>query len=512
MKKKPLKPPPDIRRQLLRPVPILFTLILLLAGVLRFWDLGGKSFWVDEVIEAEVVGTGFRACVHYAWQDVTPPLHYLLNVIPYKIWPNEFGLRFMTALAGIGGVALIFFVLKNWTSTYAALAGMFLLAVNQEHIHHSQDARMYAWMILFSLFATWAIDRVVQGCRRNEPAMRMVFYTFLFVLATLLNVYNSYFAFFLLAAHLPWAAFIIVRTTPRGLRLAALLWPAMALCVILAAYVPWMPALLQLVKKEVTHSTASGLSQMVEVAQAALLAWGGRGWFLGLPAFLAGLVCMIRKDWPRAALILIAMAIPEFYLMNARTEHFFDTRYILFLLPLGIITIAYAFEALEQRLSSCRLRIAGIVCLLLVLSVPAILGLPGYYRAEKQNWRDAAAFVIKNLQPNDLIVTGINAADAAVVHYFWRSGFSVEVSPKGGEYRVTRGSTVAWIVGHVRQPVVLDTQAKKYKMIWYVGAHLNDARSQPVLEWFREKATPAWQTPSLTDWGVIEIYRYPKEN
>ena len=63
---------------------ILGLAVLLFAGVVtRGLSLGEKSFWVDEVITAEVSRNGFVHAVNYARGDVTPPLTYL--------WRNRLG-------------------------------------------------------------------------------------------------------------------------------------------------------------------------------------------------------------------------------------------------------------------------------------------------------------------------------------------------------------------------------------------------------------------------------------
>ncbi len=504
-----------------QPVTVLFILILLLSAGMRLWDLGGKSYWVDEIFEAEVVAGGFARCVQYARGDVTPPLHYLLNVIPYHLSPNEFGLRIMSVLAGIGGVAAFFFLLRRWMSPAAALAGMFFLAINREHLHHSQDSRMYAWMVLFSILATWALDRMVEGCCRPSGDRKslvnkgifnrqMLIHTVLFILFTLLNVYNSYFAFFLLAAHLLWACGVILLVNIDRKRFDNLIWPALALVAILLFYLPWFPTLLKLVSGEVTTSTESAFSRWWTITQGAATTWGSGGWPFLLLAFAVGIIFMILRDKRHATLILSAILVPMIYILAAQSKHFFDTRYILFLLPLGLAVAAYAIDVLWQVTKPLNIHVWVLCALPFIYTATCINGLREYYLTEKMAWRSAADYMTQNLQNNDLIITGINAGDASLVHYLARKGFNIEMDPHTGIYRLTRPGLVTWVVGRVRQKEAVEAFTKKYPKVWYVGAYLQDPRAQPVYQWFQEKATPGIRFSALTEWGVIEIYRYPK--
>jgi uncharacterized membrane protein len=80
---------------------LLMLILLILAGAgLRFYSLGGKSMWDDEVITVEISAKDFT----HIWQDLSwrqnsPPLHYLLVHFFLYFGLNEFWARFPSAVS-----------------------------------------------------------------------------------------------------------------------------------------------------------------------------------------------------------------------------------------------------------------------------------------------------------------------------------------------------------------------------------------------------------------------------
>jgi len=113
-----------------------------LAAVLRLYDLGGQSFWTDEAISLETAGWSWSTLVQYFKVDPHPPLFYLIvRSFSFLGAAQEWSLRLISVLAGIGAVCCLVWLLHRHFGDIAALVGGLLVAVNPLHIWVSQELR-----------------------------------------------------------------------------------------------------------------------------------------------------------------------------------------------------------------------------------------------------------------------------------------------------------------------------------------------------------------------------------
>lgn len=111
--------------------------ITVIGGYLRFYNLGLNPLWHDEAFFAVMVRNGI-------WRQ-----EYIPQFIAYLFNPTtEFGLRFMSALAGTLSIPAMYLVLKKYK-----LAGAALIAFCPLFIFWSQLARPYALAGLFMILA-----------------------------------------------------------------------------------------------------------------------------------------------------------------------------------------------------------------------------------------------------------------------------------------------------------------------------------------------------------------------
>ena len=129
--------------------------VALLALALRVHRLGGRSLWFDEAFTVFITrrpwGEGWSALVV---DGVHPPLYYWLQKAAQGLLgESEFALRFPSALAGVLAVLLIRRLGSRWAGAQAGRWAAWLMALSPFHVWYSQEARMYAWLTLFSLGA-----------------------------------------------------------------------------------------------------------------------------------------------------------------------------------------------------------------------------------------------------------------------------------------------------------------------------------------------------------------------
>jgi uncharacterized membrane protein len=172
----------------------LLALIVIFAGILRFFSLSALGFWTDEfctlsaangwglqldhlplnqIIPPRPVCTRLRDAKPFAQipsamahQDAHPPLYFLL----VRVWEQIFGdsesaVRSLNVIFSLLVIVLLYFVARDSVGSTAALTACLLMAVATPQIQQSQEARNYMPVLAFSLLAAMAIDRM-----RRSPA------------------------------------------------------------------------------------------------------------------------------------------------------------------------------------------------------------------------------------------------------------------------------------------------------------------------------------------------------
>jgi mannosyltransferase len=177
------------------------------AALLRFGTLGVQSYHHDEVVTASrILGGSFgRAMSAVGSSESAPPLYYALAWFWTQLTgTGEFGLRSLSALAGVATVPVAFLIGVELRGRRAGLMAAALVAVNPMLLWYSQEARAYALLALFSAVALLFCIRAVRNGRRRD--------FILWGVASALALATHYFAFFPLIAE----ALLLLRR--RGLR------------------------------------------------------------------------------------------------------------------------------------------------------------------------------------------------------------------------------------------------------------------------------------------------------
>ena len=208
--------------------------LTLLAALLRLSTLDLQSFWYDEAFTpVHVLHPGLAATLRaFVHTENTPPLWYVvLWGFSRLLGTGEVALRLPSALAGIATVPVAWgigweLVGRGLSGRRAAIATAALVAVNPLFVWYSQEARAYAFFVLFAALAMLCMLRA-----DREPSPRRMA---LFALSGALALLSHYFALFLLIPMALW----LLRPRRRGRpRLPALLALA-ALAAVGLALVP----------------------------------------------------------------------------------------------------------------------------------------------------------------------------------------------------------------------------------------------------------------------------------
>jgi mannosyltransferase len=190
--------PPSARR--VRVDPFLLA-ALAVATVLRFWRIGSRALWYDELSTAWVVRVRLLDLLaEIQWREGTPPLYFATE----WAWIRVFGrgdaaLRAPSALVGILTVAVVYALvvelrLTRRTARIAAL----LVALNPLLIWYSREARAYS---LFAFLVACSLLCLARALRRRDPLDHL-----LWGLVAVAAFATHYFAPFVLAPQAVWLA------------------------------------------------------------------------------------------------------------------------------------------------------------------------------------------------------------------------------------------------------------------------------------------------------------------
>ena len=219
------------RRTLLH--ALLLASILLLAAGLRFYALGRQSLWNDEGTSVAVAQRDLAAIARNAAADIHPPLYYvLLSRWLRVLGTGEAAARSLSALLGVGLVALTYALGRVLLGWRPALAAAFLAAISPFQVYYSQEARMY---MLLAVIAAGAVLALARWAR--QPAWLSLAALALLEAAGLWTHYS--FVFVVLALNL---AFLL--SLRRGTLRRLVPWVATQVAALLL-YLPWLPVALR---------------------------------------------------------------------------------------------------------------------------------------------------------------------------------------------------------------------------------------------------------------------------
>jgi len=175
---------------------IIFSAIIFIASIMRFWNYWNWSFTHDELgAFVRLNYSSFSELIELGVQN--QDTHPAFTQLFIFAWAKLFGLseasiRLPFVLAGIGSVAVLFFLAKKWFGTTTAYFSSLSLALLEFPILYSQLARPYSFGLFFSLLTALCWTNLLFGTGR-----RIYLKAICYGIATVLCMLTHYFAFFL---------------------------------------------------------------------------------------------------------------------------------------------------------------------------------------------------------------------------------------------------------------------------------------------------------------------------
>jgi len=215
--------------------------VLLLALVLRLFQLTGQSLWYDEGVSAFMTPRTYAEIAAATAVDIHPPLYYwLLATWAVPFGSGEAALRSLSVLLGVLTVWTTWGMGRALAGPAVGVAAAALLAVSPLAVQYSQEVRMYALAGLLAAASSWAVLALVRALLAPVATLRSrLGLTLGYALLVTALLYTHYYGTLVIAAQALWVAVVLVRT--RCWRIV--LFYALAGSLATLLFLPWLPIL-----------------------------------------------------------------------------------------------------------------------------------------------------------------------------------------------------------------------------------------------------------------------------
>ncbi len=380
--------------------------IMLVAIILRLYNLGGPSLWFDEFLTVSIA-TGDADTIPQAVRqgEQTPPLfHYFMHFWLKRYGLSEFAIRLPAALCGIGAVWMIYKLGSILYTRREGCVAAMLMAVSAFQISYSQEARVYAPLMLMALLSCYAFVKLIQeGGRKHQIG---------YVLATgLLYWIHLHSVFIVAVQQATWLYLWISHCrSPDLFKLPPRIWLTCSL-IALALFAPWMPTVYYWVT-QAAHAFWIAPMTAKFVPETYSLYAGSAIMLLLLIALDALGIVKTPPRWKTIFLIaLLTLPVLVPYVVSLLIRPLFIPRY-------GIATAAALFLLAARGLTALSNKLAQTAILLILLTISAINVYPELRDGppNKPDVRTATEFVVNKAHHGDVILLN-SYANSIFVHY-----------------------------------------------------------------------------------------------
>lgn len=447
---------------------VVLAVILCIGTFARFYRLGDKSLWLDEIMSARLarMDTPFEVIREVASYDAHPPLFPLLHYLFMRIGDSEFIARMPSALFGVLTILMMYLFVSRLSGRAAGLSASALLALSAYNIYFSQEARHYSLAMLLPVTLSWVLLVIIDS-KDKPPTWTWIAYA----LTGAALLYTFAMGILLIIAH--WTIFLLRARKNRPIILRGLITQV---CIGLA-FLPWLPSLLDAQRRVAFiaemegASPAPGTGDMIK----ALGHWifgatfqpFGNLFILGAPAVIIFALALIAIYYNRRKGLVISLCLTIlpmiiFLALPITRAHQFDPKHLAFIAPFftalpGVIIVV----------ASRKTRYAAGLILICVAIVNIGLA-SGYYDAsfQKDTWPAAAEYITGEGGGEFILVTPDRGAPQALDRYY------------SGELEI-RAATVGPFV-----PMNAELNVD-FEQVWLISGW-NEVLSptQGLIEWF----------------------------
>ena len=480
-------------RAAVRPLstPPAATVLALTVGGLILRLFASRGLWLDEATEVSQAHLSYGGMLHQlATTDVHPPLHHTVLWLTVRVLGDgEVAVRLPSLIAGTLLIPLLYRVGSELYDRRAGLAAAALGAVAPFPVWYSDEARMYAF---FMLFATLAIWMQVRAVRRGRTADWVGY-----ALASAALLWNQYFSVLLVLTQQAAFAILVLRGH-RGL-LRGWLGSAALLALLVAPLAPF--ALAQFHANEaagkgfegVPSQAGAAASQQAGLAKPAVYGaltnavWAVFGYHSDAtmtriaalwPLGILGALALLGRGRSRATLLLVACALVPMvalFVLGQKKPFIFEVRYFCAAVPIALLLIG--------RLVTGWVRPAAAAASITV----ATAGLMGVAAADQQlnqsnprtyDFRGALAAIRSAARPGDVVVYTPQYLNTVIAYY----GSDLRSHPIDTGVPTRRSSGRVFVLASFQDKAPYRLQARKTLLaLRHQGRHVITTLHRPQI-------------------------------
>lgn len=150
------------KRKLLNYFYFILLIIILAASIyIRFKNLGDRSLWLDEAWVANAtIQSNLRELIDSSFHA---PLFFVLtiNLIVTFLPNNEFFLRLLPCLFGIGTLIIFYLIIRKHTGKMATIISLLLLSFSYNAIYYSKELKQFSGAMFFAILLIYFCERVI---------------------------------------------------------------------------------------------------------------------------------------------------------------------------------------------------------------------------------------------------------------------------------------------------------------------------------------------------------------
>jgi hypothetical protein len=374
---------PQVAKGLVRDQRLIVIVLFLLGLGPRLWDIGRRSFWLDELNSLAVAAQSFDGVRLALSDDANMTLYFwalFVWLAVVGVAADEGTIRLLSALLGAAAVPLIYLLGRRLHSTAAGLSAAALLTVNAYHLLMSQEARSYGAFGSFTVLSYLALDRSIELGRRRDWVLHGV--------VTALAFYLHFYTVFVIFAQ---ALFVLTRRSRAAM--VGFAWSGLTFVLLTVQLAPYI---IGESRARLTHVQQPGLS---DVGRFFRDYSGGSDATLAVYVALTALGLALagknaRDATYRNSLLLTWFVVPVGLAIGlSLARPMFKDRYLLATLP-ALTLLAGVGIAQLPRLA------AGLVlCTVPVLSIMILRD--GFEVHRHEQWRQAVSYALSQAEPGD---------------------------------------------------------------------------------------------------------------
>ncbi len=368
--------------------------ITIVGLILRFFNLGYNSLWLDEASTNSFAVMSIPGI----WQATTggefnPPLFYWIEHCMLVFGNNEFVLRFVPALLGVLTIPLIYFVGKEFMDRNVGIIAAAASAFSPFLIFYSQEARAYSMMFFFVAFSMVFYFRAL----KNNDIRDWV----LFGLLSALAFWSHFYALVIIGALVLYALAVQILKYHKDLKNIVPMVAGWVVFTVICS--PLILVTIQLFGSRTSGGPTFGLQglQMIMGTFQQLSGFSDIIMYLFLILFIIGIIQAFILDKSKG-IFLVLLSVLTFlisFLLSYKMP--MVPRYLIFFSIVFFIGIAVSYKTFSSVLNS-RHVVYGFIALLVVLNAPI---LAGYYSDfSKDDWRGFSSQLQQVTKPGDFVV------------------------------------------------------------------------------------------------------------